>query len=206
MDIHERLYALHKTLDARRNPVSTENLMAELGCSRSTLHRTIGRLRDTFGAPIVNAPGRGYFYDRSAGRFDLPGLWFRPDELETLLVMDDLLSTVQPGILRDQFGPFRDKVRELLDHAVEGRNPFPAHRIRILRSHARQVPTANLTGVAAAVVERRRLAFAYAGRVTGESTCRHVSPQRLVYYRDQWYAGRIDATFPGHLSVPVEVG
>ena len=38
-----------------------------------------------------------------------------------------------------------------------------------------------------AVVERRRLAFDYEGRVTAEKTRRTASPQRLVYYRDQWY-------------------
>ena len=101
--------------------------------------------------------------------------------------MDDLLRTVQPGVLRTQLGSLRHKVRELLDKGVEGRKPFPTHRIRILRSHARQVLTGNLTTVAAAVVERRRLVFSYTGRFAEETTRRRVSPQRLVYYRDQWY-------------------
>ena len=171
--------------------------MDELECSRSTLHRTFVRLRDTFGAPILNSPGRGYFYDQSAGSFELPGLWFSADELEALLVMDDLLETVQPGVLRTQLGPLRNKARELLDRAVKGREPFPTHRIRILRSHARQVPPPNLTTVAAAVVERRPLAFRYAGRVAGKATDRHVSPQRLVYYRDQWYLDALDEARDG---------
>ena len=161
--------------------------MEELDCSRSTLHRTVTRLRDSFGAPIINVPGRGYFYDRSAGQFELPGLWFRADELEALLVMDDLLKTVQPGVLHGQVAPLREKVQQLLDHATDGHKPFPTHRIRILRSHARLVPTAHLTKIATAVVERRELAFRYRGRVAGRTTKRRASPQRLVYYRDQWY-------------------
>ena len=140
------------------------------------------------GAPLVNTPSRGYFYDRSAGKFELPGLWFRADELEAnLLVMDHLLESVQPGVLHPQIGPLRNKVSDLLDHGIKGRRPFPTHRIRILRSHARQLPTTNLTAAAAAVVERRQLAFRYAGRVAGKITHRTASPQRLVYYRDQWY-------------------
>ena len=135
--------------------------MDELDCSRSTLHRTIARLRDSLGAPILNSPGRGYFYDRSAESFQLPGLWFRADELEALLVMDDLLETVQPGVLHAQLGPLRNRVEQLLDQGVQGRGSFPTHRIRILRSHARQVPSRNLTAVASAVVEQRRLAFRY---------------------------------------------
>ena len=117
----------------------------------------------------------------------MSGLWFRADELEALLVMDDLLETVQQGVLHTQLGPLRNRVRQLLDRGDQGRGPFPTHRIRILRSHARQVPTRNLTAVASAVVEQRRLAFRYAGRIAGETTYRHVAPQRLVYYRDQWY-------------------
>ena len=41
--------------------------------------------------------------------------------------------------------------------------------------------------MATAVVERRQLSFAYSGRVTGGTSHRRASPQRLVYYRDQWY-------------------
>lgn len=187
MDAVARTYALHRVLSARRHPVSTSALMDELECSRSTLHRTLTHLIDVLGAPILNAPGRGYFYDLSAGSFELPGLWFRADELEALLVMEHLLETVQPGILHEHIGPLRDKVKNLLDRGVKNREPFPTHRIRILRSHARQIPTTELVAVATGVVERRRLAFVYAGRVAGATTRRVASPQRLVYYRDQWY-------------------
>ena len=183
----DRTYALHRILDARRYPVSTRELMADLECSRSTLHRTLTHLRDAFGAPIDNVPGCGYFYDRSVGKFELPGLWFRADELEALLVMDQLIESVQPGVLHAQLGPLRNKIKELLDRGVRGRESFPTHRIRILRSHARQVAPEKFVPVASAVVERRQLAFAYAGRVRGGTTRRVASPQRLVYYRDQWY-------------------
>ena len=161
--------------------------MAELDCSRSTLHRTIRHLRDSLGAPILNVPGRGYFYDRSAGKFELPGLWFRADELEALLVMDHLLRTVQPGVLSPHLDPLRKKVKEILDLGLPGRQPFPTHRIRILRSHARHVATAQLVTTATAVIEQRRIAFTYDGRTAGATTKRAASPQRLVYYRDQWY-------------------
>ena len=135
----------------------------------------------------MNVPGRGYFYDRSAGKFELPGLWFRADELEALLVMDHLLRTVQPGVLSPHLDPLRKKVKEILDLGLPGRQPFPTHRIRILRSHARHVATAQLVTTATAVIEQRRIAFTYDGRTAGATTKRAASPQRLVYYRDQWY-------------------
>ncbi len=183
----ERIVALHRVLDGRRHPVSPGDLMAELECSRSTLFRTIGMLRDHLGAPVENEPGRGYFYDREAGSFELPGLWFRRDELEALLAMDELLSRVQPGLLEDLIAPLRGRFRAILDRGRRGGGRFPAHRFRILRAHGREVMARDFEIAASAVVERRQLAFTYEARSTGETARRTTSPQRLVYYRDQWY-------------------
>ncbi len=171
----------------RRYPASTSVLMELLECSRSTLHRTISHMRDHLGAPILNEPGKGYFYDKAAGKFELPGLWFRRGELEALLVMEHLLEGVQPGILNRYIDPLRAKVQEILDAGVTGPRPFPTNRVRILRAHARTVTEGLFVPVASALIERRQIAFAYAGRVAGTVTRRTASPQRLVYYRDQWY-------------------
>lgn len=187
MDHLERMYALHQTLRVRRHPAPTSELMDLLECSRSTLHRTIGHMRDYLGAPILNTPGRGYFYDKAAGKFELPGLWIRRGELEALLVMDHLLEGVQPGILNRYIEPLRAKLQQILDVGVTGALPFPTHRVRILRTHARSVPMELFVPAASALIERRQLAFTYAGRVAGTVTRRVASPQRLVYYRDQWY-------------------
>ncbi|MCE2558091.1 MAG: transcriptional regulator [Acidobacteria bacterium] len=187
MNRMERIAALHRALDGRRHPVSPGDLMAELECSRSTLFRTIGMLRDHLGAPVENVPGRGYFYDREAGSSELPGLWFRRDELEALLAMDELLSRVQPGLLEDLIAPLRGRFRAILDRGRRGGGRFPAHRFRILRAHGREVTAREFEIATSAVVERRQLAFAYEARSTGETARRTTSPQRLVYYRDQWY-------------------
>ncbi len=181
------MVALHRVLDSRRHPAPVDELMAELECSRSTLFRTIGMLRDHLGAPIVNAPGQGWSYDRGADRFELPGLWFRRDELEALLVMDELLSRVQPGLLEDLIAPVRSRFRAILDQGSRAGARFPAHRFRILRAHGRDVEARVFETAATAVVERRRLAFTYEARSTAETARRTTAPQRLVYYRDQWY-------------------
>lgn len=187
MDHFERMYALHQELRARRYPAPTGVLMDLLECSRSTLHRTIGHMRDYLGAPILNKHGRGYFYDKEAGEFDLPGLWFRRDELEALLVMNHMLDSVQPGMLRRYVDPLRARITRILDAGASGRRRFPTHRVRILRAHARSVSRALFAPAATALIGRRRLSFTYSGRAAGTVTQRIASPQRLVYYRDQWY-------------------
>lgn len=183
----ERIYALHRTLSSRRHPVSARELMEEMGCSRSTLFRAIGYLRDHLGAPIDNVPGRGYRYSQGTGPYELPGLWLRRDELEALLVMNELLSRVQPGLLEEHVAPLRKRVRSVLDSSRQGRKSFPAHRFRILRAHGRNLATSAFLAAATAVVDRRRIAFDYTARTTGLAARRRTSPQRLVYYRDQWY-------------------
>ena len=198
MPSFDRLYTLHRALEARRTPASESVLMGELECSRATFYRVLRVMRDHLDAPIVHVPGRGYLYDQKAGSFELPGIWFRPEELESLLVIDHLLESVQPGLLQEQLDPIRRKLNDLLDRGVvKRRKPFPKQRFRILRSHGRHVSAAQLTAVATAVVGRNQLAFSYRGRLRGDTTQRTVSPQRLVYYRDQWYLDAWDEAAGG---------
>ncbi len=183
-----RLNALHLALRRRRHPVSAQELMVELECSRSTLYRTIGMLRDHFDAPVVNRPGLGYIYDgETADSFELPGLWFRREELEALLVMDQLLNETQPSVLGASLAPLRKRLKRILDQGCSGAEPFPAHRFRLLRAHPREVSAREFQIVASAIVERRQVRFTYEARSSGETTRRTASPLRLVYYRDQWY-------------------
>jgi predicted DNA-binding transcriptional regulator YafY len=59
-------------------------------------------------------------------------------------------------------------------------------RIRILQMATRSVGD-YFQVVAGAVAKRSRLELAYRNRSRGQDTARTVSPQRLVYYRDNWY-------------------
>ena len=183
----DRVYSLHQIFRARRRPVSTAELMEKLGCSRSTLHRTIEYLRDRLCAPIDNVSGSGYFYDQSAETYELPGIWFRPDELEALLVMDHLLHKVQPGLLNERISPLRGRLKEILAAGVPKRREFPMQRVRILPIHARKLTTGQLIPVSSALVERLQLSCEYTARSKAGVKQRRVSPQRIVYYRDQWY-------------------
>jgi len=68
MDKFDRIFQLHNVLSHRRTPISGEELMARLDCSKATLHRIINALRDALGAPIVyDADVGGYPGFRQAG-------------------------------------------------------------------------------------------------------------------------------------------
>jgi len=60
-------------------------------------------------------------------------------------------------------------------------------RIRVLHAARRPVDLSQFEALAQGLLERRRLAIRHFNRATGERHQREVSPQRLVFYRDNWY-------------------
>jgi predicted DNA-binding transcriptional regulator YafY len=141
-------------------------------------------------APIV------YDREHAAYRFDpavadsalwqLPGLWFSAEELQTLLTMDRLLGDLQPGVLSELIGPLRKRLRELLESG-EHKAEDIARRIRILSMGSRQVEPGHFRALSTALLSRRRLRIRHRRRAQDEVMERDVSPQRLVHYRDNWY-------------------
>ncbi|MFT4046341.1 MAG: WYL domain-containing transcriptional regulator [Solimonas sp.] len=183
MKSFEHVYRLHRLLKSRRYPVPFERVMAELECSRATTKRVIAYLRDVLGAPLESSrEPRGYRYTDAA--YELPGFWFSPEELQSLLTLQQLLASFQPGLLDEALEPLRDRLDQILKS--QNLQTGEAGRIRLLRAAARP-PGRHFAAIAAAVLQRRRLRIVYEARGTGQVTEREVSPQRLVHYRDNWY-------------------
>jgi proteasome accessory factor C len=187
MDRFDRIYELNRILRAARHPVSRQRIQAELGCSRATVKRIIEDMRLYLNAPIVYDPERnGYLYDRSGGAmYELPGLWFNASELHALLSVQQLLAEVQPGLLDPVLKPLQKRIGSLLGLQQIGSEGL-SRRVRVLQTGARQGGDAFPT-VAGALAQRRQLRLRYFNRGDDTHNDRVVSPQRLVYYRDNWY-------------------
>ncbi len=188
MDKLNRLYRLHNLFRTRRRPVPLATIREHLNCSERTARRAIAELRDELGAPIdYNRELNGFGYqapERDA--FELPGLWFSPDELYALLTSYQLLDNLQPGLFEPYIAPIRERLGKLLTHRAAGAPEF-ARRIRILQIAARPADLDVFRTLATAVLTRKRLRMLYHGRARDVTTERTVSPQRLVYYRSNWY-------------------
>jgi predicted DNA-binding transcriptional regulator YafY len=188
MDKYDRIFQLHRTLAGRRTPVSAEDLLERLACSRATLYRIIAFLRDRLGAPIEHDADRaGFVYAPTVdGRpYELPGLWFSAAELQALVTFRQLLENLGGGLLAEHLRPAAQRIEQLLHHGRLRLDEVP-RRIRLLGGAGR-LPGDAFEDVAAAVLQRRRLRFAYRGRARDAPTDRDVSPQRLAHYRDNWY-------------------
>ncbi len=186
----DRIFALDRLFKQRRILVPLSRIEQTLECSPAIAKRTIQALRDHLNAPIAyDRDQRSYYYKPGADgeiRFELPGLWLNDSELYALLASSQLLGNIQPGLLKEHIAPLRARIEKLLDSGAQ-QNTNATRRIRILQSAARPANLENFCNIALAVIARKRLKILYHGRARDKTTERSVSPQRLVYYRDNWY-------------------
>lgn len=174
--------------DAARTPIDPESLMARLECSRATMFRLIGEMKDILGAPIeFDSERGGFIYKQSAEgpRYELPGLWFSPAELQSLAVMQRMLHDLGGGLLADQLSTITKRLNQLVQHRRLNLGEAAA-RLRFPGVASR--PAGEAFQVAAsATLQRRKLWFEYHSRGSNRRSERTVSPQRLTHYREAWY-------------------
>ena len=189
MDRSERFYRIDHLLNAR-TVVPIEDFLDELQISPATFKRDLEYMKDRLHAPIEwDREARGYRFvqaNPNAPAYGLPGLWFNASEIHALLTMQHLLANIQPGLLGNQIEPLKARLRALLgagDHSaeeVEG-------RFRMLYASQRQVLPNHFQAMATALLNRKRITLTHFNRQTGETIAREVSPQLIIYYRENWY-------------------
>ncbi|HZZ95190.1 MAG TPA: YafY family protein [Usitatibacter sp.] len=190
MDRTERFYKIDQMLRGRLDAVPISEFLDVLGVSLASFKRDLAYMRDRLYAPIEwDRDKGGYRLVEARGRgpkYELPGLWFSPSEAQALLTMEHLIESLEPTLLGRQLAPLKSRLAALLssgDHSVEE----VRRRIRVIPLGARRHEPRHFSVVAAAVLGRKRLELKYFNRMKNETTEREVSPQRLVYYRNNWY-------------------
>jgi len=189
MNQTERFYKIDQILHERR-VVTFGHLLEALEVSPATLKRDLQYLRDRLNAPIVyDREAGGYRFEapqRHAAKHELPGLWFNASEIHALLMMQNLLEEVQPGLLGPHIAPLQTRLKCLLGSQDDAPEEV-ARRIRILHAAKRRADLKYFDLIASTLLKRRRLFIRHYNRGSDRETEREVSPQRLIYYRDNWY-------------------
>jgi len=196
-----RLYRIEALIRSRGH-VNFQTLLDELEVSPATLKRDLEYLRSRLGAPIeYDRDLNGYRFGaaHTGPRHELPGLWFDEAELYSLLMAQQLLSSLDSdGLLSRHLQPLLDRIHQLLASGEgEAAATLLMKRVKIVSAQRRPVPSRFFERVSAALLGRRRLHLRYLTRTRREVTEREVSPQRLVHYRNTWYLDawchRVDA-------------
>jgi predicted DNA-binding transcriptional regulator YafY len=189
MNQTERFYKIEQLLQERK-AASFRQLQDAVEVSPATLKRDLQYLRDRLNAPIIyDRDAGGYRFDapqRLAPKHQLPGLWFNASEIHALLMMQNLLEEVQPGLLGPHIAPLQTRLKSLLGSQDDAPEEV-ARRIRILHSGKRLGDSRYFELIASTLLKRRRLLIRHYHRGRDQETDREVSPQRLIYYRDNWY-------------------
>ncbi len=156
-----------------------------LEISPAQFKRDLEYMRNRLGAPVTfDMAAGGYKY--TADEFNLPGLWFTEREVYSLLLMNSLLDQLQPGFVQEQLGPFQDKLRALLGKPKRGAESV-LDRMRVSMAPQRPVDPEHFQAICDGTLRRKKLRMRYYSRGRGTESDRVVSPQRVIYYRGNWY-------------------
>ena len=185
----ERLHRIKYMIQARQC-VPIQSFLSELEISLATFKRDLEYLRSRMNANIVyDRSMGGYRFDKplAGEKIELPGLWFSEKEATALVLMQHLLSSLDQGGL---IGPHIEPMSNLID-GILGQADTPAKelrkRLKVFGLAARKNTKNYFPDIGGALLKRQRLQITYYSRGTNEITDREISPQRLIYYRDNWY-------------------
>jgi len=185
----ERLHRIKYMIQARKC-VPVQDFLDELEISKATFKRDLEYLRDRMNASIVfdRAEG-GYRFDKpNAGeKIELPGLWFSEKEATALVLMQHLLDNLdQGGLISTHIDPLVEIIDGILGQSEVSAKEL-RKRIKVFGMSARKNSLENFEEVGNALLKRQRLQMEYYSKGKDETTNREVSPQRLIFYRDNWY-------------------
>jgi predicted DNA-binding transcriptional regulator YafY len=186
----ERLHRIKYLIQARKC-VPTQVFLQELEISLATFKRDLDYLRSRMNANIVfDRMLGGYVFENgnNAGeKIELPGLWFSEEEATALVITQSLLAGIdKSGILTSHLEPLQNIIDGILGGSETTAKEL-RKRLKVFGMSSRKSSVECFELVGHALLKRKRLLINYYAKGTNETTEREVSPQRLIYYRDNWY-------------------
>ncbi len=185
----ERLQKINQMI-TERTSVPVNSFLQELEISLATFKRDLEKLRSHFNAPIIyDHESMGYMFDKpNAGKkFELPGMWFDESEATALVLMQHLLSGLDHGgLIGPHIAPLMSKIDSILGDGKTSSNEL-RKRIKVLGMGSRKTPIKNFSRIGKALLSRNRLNISYYARSNNKESQREISPQSLIFYRDNWY-------------------
>lgn len=185
MDKFDHIQQLHRLLVSHKHPISMTKLADTLELSSRQVRRHIDTLRDRCGAPLsYDNTAKGWHYNTDEA-FELPSLWLTADELQSLSLVLAILKGFESAALSDSLKPIETTIHKLLRSLNVDATAFASH-VKALPIGNRRVNTKIFNKVAEAALHRKQITLQYSS-YSHKQTQRTVSPQNILYYRDNWY-------------------
>jgi predicted DNA-binding transcriptional regulator YafY len=186
----ERLHRIKYLIQARKC-VPTQDFLQELEISLATFKRDLEYLRSRMNANIVFSRSLGgYVFEdgnQAGEKIELPGLWFSEEEATALVITQTLLAGIDKGgILSAHLEPLQNIIDGILGGSETTAKEL-RKRLKVFGMSTRKSSVQCFEVVGNALLKRKRLLITYYAKGSNETTEREVSPQRLIFYRDNWY-------------------
>ncbi|TXI37721.1 MAG: YafY family transcriptional regulator [Methylophilus methylotrophus] len=190
MSQNERIYKIDQLLN-NHTFVTIPEFLDRLEVSLATFKRDIAYMRDRLNAPIeFNRDLGGYQMTKQTlvgDRYELPGLWFSSEEIYALITMQQLLQNLDgSGLLGGHIKPLLSRLQMILnqdEHVLEDIE----QRIKVKNVGYRKFQIEHFPLIATATIKSQKINIIYQARSTDAETQRTVSPQRINYYKGNWY-------------------
>jgi predicted DNA-binding transcriptional regulator YafY len=185
---YERVAEIYDLLTTASEPIALESLCSTLDASSATVKRLVRFLREQLLVPVeFDREKRGYVVGKVARESPRPvGPAYDSRELSALLTAYDLLDQIPPGLFRKETAEARLRLKQLLYRRPTGRGELK-DRVRLQMPQNRRIDEHRFQAVLTSLATEKRLKITYRSRTRQASQTRVVSPQRLTFYRSNWY-------------------
>ena len=185
MDHFDQVHQIYQLVKSSRLPVPKRKMVEKLEVSGGTVKNRIRELRDRYDAPLkYSSKDRGYYFTDE--KYELQGIWFSQNELYAFLIIEQQMEQLEPGLISAQLKTLKQKIHKLLQNKIQNTESL-ANRLQVIAIHNKPLDAETFSIISSATLKRQRLQITYQRNSDQQTSIREISPQRLVYYKNNWY-------------------
>ena len=182
----DRLYS-YKSLFLKRRLISQSEILSSLEISTATFKRDLSKLRDRLNLPIIyDRTLRGYRLDKDTSPNGFSSAIFSKEEILVFSTIQYILTKFEPHLFNSALKPLKTKIEFMLNDIGLTESDVMS-RIKFLYSRKRTLNYDIFERLLSASFNRKKVSIRYLDSQSNITIERTISPQQLIYYKDNWY-------------------
>ena len=182
----DRLYS-YKSLFLKRRLISQSEILSSLEISTATFKRDLSKLRDRLNLPIIyDRTLRGYRLDKDTSPNGFSSAIFSKEEILVFSTIQYILTQFEPHLFNSTLKPLKTKIEFMLNDIGLTESDVMS-RIKFLYSRKRTLNYDIFERLLSASFNRKKVSIRYLDSQSNITIERTISPQQLIYYKDNWY-------------------